>query len=257
MWPFRSKHVVHVDVALISTHPEKHRGTYKFSTDPVTSAPRKVEFLVRPFRYSNSARTKILGELTHLSKRDRKRTQIKLWRDNTACKRSETEYTTVRRLNRVLLLEILLILAAAIWYAVLPQADAEKIMPGASLASIAASAAFLLGNLVARNSKPAAPFEYTREQIRSFVIFVGGGVLLGVAVYAKLPELLLPDLPELKFLTDVAQRILAILSFITTVVGAAFSGAFDVAKWVIVEEFQRESKAARELVDALEPRKPV
>ena len=51
------------------------------------------------------------------------------------------------------------------WYALLPQPDAEKIMPGAALASTAASAAFLLGNLAARNSKQAAPFEYTKKQI--------------------------------------------------------------------------------------------
>lgn len=258
MWPFRKKHVVHVDVTQIPLTPGKHRGTYKFSTDPSASAPRKVEFQVRPFRYSEVARAKIMEELTHLThltKRQRKRTQIKLWRNDTASNRSDTEYTIVSALNWVLLVEILLILAAAVWYAFLSQPDAEKIMPGAALASIAASVAFLLGNLAARNSKQAAPFEYTKEQIRSFVIFVAGGVLLAVAVYAKLPELLLPD--ELKVLTDVTQRILAILSFITTAVGAALSGALDVAKWIIIEEFQRKNETARELVDALEPRERV
>jgi hypothetical protein len=256
MW-FRTKPVVHVDVRENDPpapgHPEPYVGSYRFIGDP--SGQYRTYYFEEPksFRYSNEITAHVKGDLpANFSEKEKKRTLVKIWRDDATRNSSKAEKSVVSALNLGLFVEIAFVVAIAVWGALLSQEEAEQLFPGTALAAIAANAAFFFGNFAMRGSKLGEPFEYTKRQQLFTYGAVVTSLLVNIAVLNGFPASLLP--PTLIELGDTIQRILAIVGLIGTVIGAGFSGAFDAFKWAIIEEAQRKHVAARGAMDVVERR---
>lgn len=256
MW-FRAKPVVHVDVKRNDPpapgHPEPYVASYRFNNDP-TGHYRTYYFEApKSFRYSEEITPHVKGDLpTSFSEKKKKRTLVKIWRDDATRHSSKTENTIVGALNLGLFVEIFFILAIAVWGALLPQEVVEKLIPGAALAAIAAHAAFFLGNFSMRGSRLGQPFEYTKTQQYITLGAVMGSLLVNIAALSGFPANILP--PNLAELSDPIQRVVAILGLVGTVIGAGISGAFDAFKWIVSQELQRKHVTVRAATDIVERR---
>lgn len=257
MWPFRKKHVVHVDVQKNQTAPHQsplpYVGIYRFVGDPVGvgAHPRTVPFKPPfPFMFSYVLRRRIKADLpAHMSAKEKKGTVVKIWRNDETRASSSVERGIIAPIVGMVVLEAALIIGIALAAVFIPTEAAEPLLPGAAWASLAVNVAYFLGHLSMRTTRLAEPFEYTLRKVAAIY-----GVLLlsigaNVAVVAGWPTAWFP--------LEVAQRVsIAVAAFglIGAVIGSGVSGAFEVLKWALIEEAQRRHKVARVVVDVVERR---
>lgn len=255
MWPFRTKHVVHVDVAAnvpTANRPESRVATFELADQ----AQNPFYFTPKSFQYSDTITEHIMGKLpVSFSETAKKRTLIKVWRDDDTRASTGLEKVITGAMNLALWVQLAFVIGIVVAGSTLPQETVEEYFPGAALAAVAANAAFFLGNFSVRSSKLGEPFEYTRKQQKVTYGVLLASILLNTAVLLQFPAYLLP--PELTQLADNIQRAVGTAGLVATVIGAGISGAFDTFKWVLIEEVQRQSKAARKGVDLVERRVPV
>lgn len=262
MWLLRAKPVVHVDVKK-NDPPEPNTtgdlvASYTLVGDPQAPTTCYVDE-GRPFSYSENVTTAVKNDAgRHITdEKKRKRLVVKVWRDDTARAGHPLENGVVRGVLIFLLLEVLAIaVLTSVVFTTSP--DPGSAANGAALAGVATSGALICGHIAMRVAKLAQPFEYEKRN----------SLLLGLTVVVPLlfNLLVLADISEWFFkffslnweqLAETASVIIAILGLVGSIVGAMIKGAWDVFKWAHVEDAQRNSVVAREVMDAIERREEV
>lgn len=256
MWLYRRKPVVHVDVnenVPSPAHPETRVATYEIAGQTQSS----FYFTPKSFWYSAILVNHVKDSLTGtLPGNEIKRALVKVWRADDVKTSPKFEISVARVIWALLALQVLALISLIIWGLLIPQETVEQYFPGAALAAVTANAAFFFGQLTVRISKLGDPFEYTTKRTILAGISTVVGILLNSSVLVIfvfpgiLPAVIIQHAEDLK-------RFMGIAGLVLTIIGAGISGAFDTFKWAIVEEVQRRSKHARDVIDIIERRNSV
>lgn len=256
MWPFRAKHVVHVDVRRnvdTTAHPEPLVATYRFVGDP---RGQRVEYFTKGFfTFSYKVVRRIKRDLPgNMDKNEKRRTKVKVWRDNDTRAIFRSELSVTVPMAVFVFVEVALLVGLAAAGFLIPTESAEPLLPGAAIASLAVNASYFFGNVAMRNTKLAQPFDYSLGKVAVIYGILLCSILLNIAVLYNWPAAWFPDLTELASRVQIA---LAVSGLIGSVLASGLSAAFEVSKWAIIEESQRRYPIARFVGDLVERRERV
>lgn len=260
MWPFRNKGVVHVDVRQYVNQAgqvvdKTCVGAYHFVGDPLGTVRNTSPIKARPFLLSHQVRRAVQDDLpSHMNKKQKKQTVVKVWLDDSILGVSRTEQWITIPIVIFALFEVALLITIGVLGIFIDTETVEPLLPGTAIASLAVNAAYFLGNLTTRHLKIAKRFEYDTWKVTTTYGFLALSIAANGAVLAGWPAAWFPDQIQ------VAERTATVLAaggLMVAALGSLASGAIDVLKWALIEEVQRRSKSARVIGDIVEKRERV